>query len=530
MLKRMLALLFVVMLLPAAAMAELNYIPGPRGLMTLTDYDGIYLKFVDYETKWTIIQKENLDEHIAVAVARGESEEKVRARFEDENLLFEAYSSYLYDDSCVRLYCYENDYTRNVWTLEGMKKADAQKIAADVMNGLVLPDIESYNVIYWKKGGGVPSLQGRYYSKAPASYETGQYYLFFFNGKMYMLQYSILGRTFTPNNKKEMEILAKSPINATHGDVGANFVFKGEVLPRQTAMKVNGTMPKVTLLETIEVTGTLEKGAAITAALDGAPLEVTLDDQGAFTVAVPLTEAGEHVLALTATHEKYTDHVKEFTITSSPVITPLNVTNVPDKILLMGTYGFEGTTDPGAQVTFVLNEGEPAVVTADENGKFTYSFETVDDGECVMSITAQTEGKEPTTDTYEFAAYYKDAKAAIKAFKAKGLSEHSIYEIAEDPSAHIGERVMISTKVFDREVIEGGWGFLAEFNQNKSSKKDAPLLYLVGDSYGYDVIKKLKTITIYGVVSGEKITYDDEGEEEKRVVIDIEAGTYLVYR
>lgn len=84
---RILCILLVMLLLPVSSLAEpeihvtKNYITFP-GLDEMKGY-------FRCSSKWTIVHRDNLDEHMAFLVDRSEAEDDIRARFAEDTLLWE---------------------------------------------------------------------------------------------------------------------------------------------------------------------------------------------------------------------------------------------------------------------------------------------------------------------------------------------------------------------------------------------------------------------------------------------------------
>ena len=103
--KRLLAMLMILALLPLAALA---------GVDAPLTWERQEKKFIDFPTldgwrghfssvqKWTIVTPENLEENWELVSGRGDPEEEIRARYAAPTFLFEAYSPDLPEDACFR--------------------------------------------------------------------------------------------------------------------------------------------------------------------------------------------------------------------------------------------------------------------------------------------------------------------------------------------------------------------------------------------------------------------------------------------
>ena len=88
--KRILCILLVLLMLPMISLAELQMETVSNSRILFPELDQMKARFRTID-EWTIVHKDNLDEHMELLLKRGDSEADIRARFAEDTLLFEAY-------------------------------------------------------------------------------------------------------------------------------------------------------------------------------------------------------------------------------------------------------------------------------------------------------------------------------------------------------------------------------------------------------------------------------------------------------
>ena len=519
MIKRLTSLLLaLLLLLPAMASAELTYEREEKKYINFPEMDQWRGHFTKVNN-WTIVTADTLEDHMELLLARGDSEEEIRTRFAQETLLFEAYSPDLPQDACFRAEKFEDAYTREIWHLRHLSTAERKTLIEEISGGYVL---ENYDVYSLKSGGsgGGSYLEGWFTNYPPAVHESGKIQLHYRNGALYVFTYNVrnrmTGRSSYLSNK-EKEQLDYTPL------MGSS--FKGELLPRLTSLTLDDAIPAQMDVGELTLSGSVEKGGALTVTLDGKPVDVDVSKKGTFTLSLKLISDGNHEVVMTATHSKYTDRVETFTIDVSSNRTPMMLTAAPDVYALAGPQTVAGVTDPGTTVTLQLDEGDNVVLTADTNGEFTHTFDVMDAALHVIRVAAIAPGKDMLMGEIPFITEYESVKDGIKEFQKK-LTEYTVAELAADPEAHIGERVKISVRVKDVIFTEEGLGIVCNFNPPNKSKQEKTPLYLTFQGYAQDLISAPMIMTIYGTVQGEETVQTEDGEET-RLNIFVEYGTYL---
>ena len=523
--KRMLAMLMVLVLLPLPVLAgtdapltwksqkNSSFIDFP----TLDDWHG---RFVSVP-RWTIVTPENLEENWELVAARGDTEEEIRARYAAPTFLFEAYSPELPQDACFRAEVFENEATREIWHLRHWNGAERNKIDEYLTTGKAIPDREIYNLSRQQSGANAFEV-GYFTNFPPATHESGKVRLHFFNGRLYVFSYAVAGRLMGAkrwDSAREEAAYRKCPIS--NMDSG----FRAEALPRMPEYELTSVVPEIIAPGSVTITGTVEAGSSFAAAMNGEKLSAKVDKKGSFSVEVPLNETGEHELVFTVEHAKFTTRTMTYSITVSDTVTPLTITQEPEVVSAIGSVKVAGWTAPGATITVTVDEGEPAVVTAAKDGAFSHSIQVDERRAYQVKLTASEAGKAESSREFAFRADYEDANDGIKAFNEQ-VTDVSFKTIAENVEDYIGTKVKISIRTKEITLNEQGLGLLCVYNAKK--EKDQTPLYVNLPGYAQCQIGEKMIITIYATVDGTRVDFTEDGEEEERIELTAEYGTYLV--
>ena len=528
MLKRILALILILTLGPnvlaayAAVEGHLPYERAERKFITFPTMDKWKGHFTNVK-KWIIVTPENLEENWEMVAARGDTEAEIRARYAQETFLFEAYSPELPEDACFRAEVFETEATRDIWHLRHWNSSDRKKIDEYLQSGLMLPDRDIYSLSTSGTNANI-CLKGFFTNYPPATHESGRVRLHVYNGRLYVFSYCVSGRF--AGASRWYTATEKAAYHKTPND-SLETSFQGEALPRMPKYELESAFPATVAPGTVTVTGTVESGSAMTATLDGEAISATVDKKGNFTVKLPLNEVGERKVVFTVTNKKYTTRTMEYTVTVSETVTPLTVTEEPDVLSVIGELTLAGLTGPNAALTFTLNEEEPVTFTADGEGKFSHTFQVEEKGNYTAKLTAAEEGKEENGREWVFAADYETTKEGINAF-SENLTDASFKTICANVEEHIGERVKISILTKAVTINEQGLGLLCVYNAKE--EKDQTPLYVNVPGYAQCQIGERMILTIYATVDGTRVLFDEDGEEEERIELTAEYGTYLVYK
>ena len=524
--KRLLAMLMLLALLPLTALA---------GVDAPLTWERQEKKFIDFPTldgwrghfssvqKWTIVTPENLEENWELVAGRGDPEEEIRARYAAPTFLFEAYSPDLPEDACFRAEVFETEATREIWHLRHWSTAERKEIRNYMMSGKLLPDREIYSLANFETN--LHAYERGYFTNyPPMTHESGRIRMHFYNGKLYVFSYAVTGRLAGAKrwySSKEEAAYDKTPVYSSEAK------FRGEALPRMPLYELTSVIPEIIAPCDLTVKGTVEAGASVSAALDGQKVSVKTDKKGNFTADFSLAEVGERMLTITVEHAKYTTRVMEYPVTVTETETSLTITEAPDMYAVIGEVEIAGWTDPGAEVALVVDGGEPSVVTAGEDGAFTCTLQAEERRVYEVLLTAKTADKEESTRSFTFLADYENGEDGIKAFN-KQVTDVNFKTIAENVDDYIGTKVKISIKTKEITLNEQGLGLLCIYNAKKAA--DQTPLYVNLPGYAQCQIGENMIITIYATVDGKRILFDDNGEEEERIELTADYGTYLVYK
>lgn len=518
--KKRLFVLLLVLLLPLTALAELEYTRETKKFINFPTLDGFHGHFTKVNN-WTIVTADNLDEHMERMLRRGDTEEEIRARFEEETLVFEAYCDDLPEDACFRFERFESEMTREVWHVRHLDTAARKKLISDITSGYVFPHYDVYSIN--TKGSGDNSyLQGWFTNFPPARLESGKIQMHFRNGVMYVLSYNVCGRLV--GSQSLLDSVEEKQIGYTPLDMETS--FKSKALPKPAAFTLDKAFPTQVDPGERTVTGSIRQGGGLTVTIDGASVPVKLDSKGKFTVTLPLTDEGDHEIVFTATHSKHTDNVNTYTVNVSDSRTQLNLTAKPERFATVGKQKIAGTTDPGARVTLQLDGEEPITLIADEKGGFTYTYDLPERAIHELHLTAVTTDTDLAEEDIVFVTVYEDVEAGIKDFQ-KELTSHSINEIIANPDSYIGEKVKISVRVKEIQLTEDGLGILCTYNVPKNYKYADEPLYVAIRGYAQCQVRERMIITVYATVKGTCTVVDKDGVEETRLGFQMEFGTYL---
>lgn len=520
MIKRMLCLLLALLICPLWAGAELEMLEMDvaKNYITFPGLDGMKGYFRK-SSDWTIVHYGNYEEHMELLLARGDTEDEIRARFESESLLWEAYKKGLPADACFRMERFVDDTSLDVWHLRHLSTKERKAFLAEFNDGRVFDQYDTFSAKY-AGSGGAAYIDCGFTTVPPAAYESGKMHIRYINGQQYVLSYVVRGRMASRSKLRSTEendaITGHSPFNT--------LTFGVKLQPQMVSLTLDEPLPLQAELGELPISGTVPKGAAVSITLDGAQAPCTVDKNGTFSAALSLTEPGEHEVFITVTHSKYTDRCEAFVIHASADRTPLTLIDLPEEGALAGDNAVSGTTAPGAAVTLTLDAQEPVILTADAEGSFRHVFHIMDDQAHLLTVTALADGKDESRTEHAFYTEYETFKDGTKAFEKK-LTSLSVSELAAAPAAHAGERVKISVRV--KEVIhtDTGLGILANYNPPKGSKHAKTPLYLTLYGYGQDQITPDMTMTIYATVQGLK-----ELDGETRMELLMQYGTYLVVK
>ena len=516
--KYLLLVCTLLLLLPACAASALN-MTADGNYIYLPDYDNPKLYFRNPD-QWTFITPDNFEEHMDVLIARGDTEENIRERFAREGMVFEAYSGQIKKDACIRLEMEEDADSRDIWHLKTLSTKERTAFQKEVMNGQHLTNYDTFT-FKWQETGKQMYAEIGFTSVPPCGYESGVMNLRYFNGKRYILTYAVSGRR--AGRSKLRGTGENEQINKLTPLSGSYFsTCKGEMEPAMPSYSLDEAFPTQVDVGDVTITGKVREGAKMSATLDGEDVKVKVTSKGKFTLELPIKTAGDHDVSITVTHSKNTTRVENYTLNASASRTPLTLTEKPEDLAKAGDQVISGQTEPGAQIILRLDTEDELELTADADGRFTHTFDVMDDQVHLIQITATAPGKDPCRDMVIFVTEYETIRDGVKAFQ-KNLTDHTIAKMAKDPESYVGERVKISVRVKEVTYTDKGLGILCTYNPPSGSKAAKTPLYLTLYGYAQDQISDNMVMTVYGTVEGAQQVGD-----ESRLSILVQYGTYLV--
>lgn len=495
-------------LLPLSAGAD-SFVEDPSGLwMKLKTLDG-----------WTVVTKDNLDENMALCVARGCTEEDVRERFDSGRVLYEMYHKRL-SLGCIRVEAWEDARTRNVWNMNELSSAKRKALAKEVEN-LWNDGLYTYkDVIVQNDGSYRYYLYAGFISNPPLRYESGLCTLVFYNGKAYMVSYvQYTDRASMRGYLKSDSRLAIIAGTGVDGHARLKYVDPildpcADLLLSAEAYVANAHTGAFTL------SGTAEKGAKVTGETGGEIFDAAEEKDGSFTLKLDLKEEGDVLVALTAKKSGMADGALSASIPVNDGAAALTLTKYPEGEMPQGKdITLSGRVEKHANVSVWLDDDPPKVLEV-KDGAFTYTFQADPWKAHVLTVSASEEAKTETQVEIPFFVQYEDTGKGIAAF-AKTVEKVTATKLAASPEEYVGKAVKIecNTKALTYQV--GGIRF--EANGVNSKKKYAVPLILKSDGYLNDQIVKQMNVTVYGYV---------EAPEDGLPVIRIVYISYLrhVYR
>ncbi len=385
--KRFLCLLLTLLLCPLYAFAELNmdvaknYITFP----SLDEMTGYFRK----SSEWTIVHSGNLDEHMALLLRRGDTEEDIRARFAEETLLWEAYNQGFPEDACVRMERFVNETSRSVWHLRHLSTAERRDLLKKADSGKLLASYDTFSAKF-AGSGGTAYIECGFTTFPLALHESGKMHIRYLNGQEYVLTYAVrermAGRSKLRSARENNLIRGYSPFKSLK--------FGVKLLPTMPDFALDEAFPTQVDLEDLTVSGAVPQGARLAVTLDQADIPCTVDGKGAFSVSLPLTAPGDHEVVFTITHGKHTDRVEAFTVNASAHRTPLTITAKPKTDALAGDHTIAGISEPGAEIVLRLDDRDAITLTADEAGAFTHTYEIMDSQAHLLYVAASAQGKD----------------------------------------------------------------------------------------------------------------------------------------
>ena len=150
-------------------------------------------------------------------------------------------------------------------------------------------------------------------------------------------------------------------------------------------MELDNNPPEEVALaqESIEVTGKVDHASSLI--VNGE--KVTIKDNGEFSANIPV-EKGKNTIVFTASNY-VTDKEYSYTVKRKNPDIPLTLKY--DKNIEVLTYTIKGTTEPDAKVTLIQDGAKLDEATADQDGHFSFTVDTTDEGNYQYDIVSAKE-------------------------------------------------------------------------------------------------------------------------------------------
>lgn len=508
--------------LPALAEVEIEIVDA--NYIRLPQEGGMKMRFRNTD-KWTFVTNDNLDEHIDRVLSRGGTEEAIRERYARDTFLFEAYSEQLPGDVCIRVELFEDDLTRYAWHARHLDLERRTYFFDSLADGMYIP---WYDVYQGVAGRNHENADGSaYFTSTPhVGFESGIMILRLINGRMYVVTFNVYGRFAGLPNLLTKEDEAARELTPIYSDI----TFTEKALPQLPAFDLDGEWPMQADVGDLTLSGSIRAGGSLVVTLDEENIPVKLNrDSGKFTVVLPLTEEGDREVVFTVTHPKNTERVERYAINVSSIRTKLQFTELPQDRVQSGDVKVAGESDPGASISLTLDEGEPILITADEEGKFAHTFTLKDHAQHHLFIMATAPDYKDTfkMETW-FITEFEAALDGVTAFRSK-MKDIGIEDIAANPEEYQDERVRVETYILKVDILDDGLGlYCKKYVQKKYYGQEEPEpVYFYVKVYGYAHCEPRQhmALDVYGVVNG---TCEYDGAILP--VIDMHYGVYTVYK
>ncbi|MBE5781895.1 MAG: hypothetical protein E7329_01105 [Clostridiales bacterium] len=486
--------LVLCLLLAMSAQAEIK--EGSNASRLLVVEEGVEV-FLSKVKEWTMVTPETMEENMALLTALGDSEEAVRYRFANGNIVFEAYHKGL-PDGRVRLQIFEDEFTRSVWHLDDLTKKQYIAVAEELEDGMFQGYIQMLNLDYNASTAKGRVIKGALIAYPPFAYESGRFSLSFFNGKAYLASYTQTTEATLKKHLKQDNTYARmqdwTPVEASMKLTGERLPSVADLRTDYSRLILNAHSGPFTF------TGISEKDAQVTLKNSDQEWKAAVDKEGNYSAEIMLA-AGENEIMAVANKAKLGENTLSRIISVDDAMAALELNEYPYDFVIRDEIRLAGKASSGAKVTVKVDGGEPASVSVEADGSFAYELEAEDWVEHTVEITASEDGKEDCTAKFSFTPEYEDAAKGIKAY-GKTLTEGvSGKAISNDPSAHVGSRVKL--EVYTKEVERTDGRLILKGNINKD--EDMPVI-LVCDSYLEDMILQKMILTVYGEVIEPSLT------------------------
>ena len=488
MLRKLICILAAVLLLPVCAAQA-----GTSGWQIDENGLKLYFKHID---QWTLVTPANVEDYMDLCTSKGYTQKEVRDRFASGSIVWEAYHKQL-KDGFLRYEVWSDQSTRNAWDLNMLSTADRNAW----VDNLEIYGTDKYTFLspdYTSTGKEKHLIITGVISNPPDKYESGYGSLMLRNGQAMLFAY------FQNTDRASQRSYIRSAFETFVSECAFTSYYQVLFVPELLPAAVDVTLDDDWIVNAhtgdITLRGTTEKETAITAAWGNNTGEATAGSDGEFTVSVPVTVEGEMAVSLTASKKGYSDNrASALSVPIDNSAAQLTLTDYPAAELTEDSFTLSGIAAPGAAVFLTLNEDDPVMLIADDDGTFTHTFEGLEDFVFnSLIVTANEEGLDDTSAALLFyRGYGDDVKTGISKFKAKTISL-SAAKLTADPLDHVGEFIRMEFRLKSLTREDGNIIFKADSISSSSSKRYPMILKSTG--YLNDVIVGGMNVTVYGII------------------------------
>jgi len=355
------------------AQAELT--DGSRSSRILVAEEGVEFIVSSHMKEWTFVTPENLEEYMEMLTGMGETEADIRARFSDGTILFEAYHK-KGKKNWTRAQVFEDEYSRNIWHLDDLTKKQYIAVAEDLEDHYFQGYLDLFDLYYYSSATRGREFTGDYNAYPPYQFESAKFCLRFLNGKAYLQTGTgTLGIYLTGERLPAITDLKLEAGPQIHNANSGNFTFQGlseknaritlkigerqweatadadgkyaadiQLLPddseitliankdglkenvRAMPILVNDAFAALVLSEypagdmirdDLRVSGRTNPGAAVMVQIDEEePINLAVDENGAFSQKLEAEDWKEHIIRITAREEGKQDYTAISTFVS----------------------------------------------------------------------------------------------------------------------------------------------------------------------------------------------------------------------
>lgn|GEM_PF-2288154 len=490
--------------LAAPALGELEYVINTQYYNSTLDFPGLGVKMnLRNPEEWTIVTAETLEEHADLITARGDTMENARFRFENANILFELYNPKRIPDAVIRVQCYEDEWSRNIWSTASADKdyyevTQLRSLTDELNSTLYQGYLRMFNVRA-QSDTTTMNIKGSVNWYPPYDYESGLFTMFCVNGKFYIASYLCMTPASSTNYLYQSDMLYTYAINWTPVEEWDGVKLMNGVQGETPVTDLASDWSRLILNAhsgDFTFTGATERNAAVRVTNGEQSWDAAVDGTN-YTCVIQL-RPGENTVVSTANKQGLRENTTERIIAADDAVAALELTEFPYGRVLRNEVRASGKTAPGASVSVVIDDGDPQPVTVQPDGTFSYSLPvgSVEDWvDHTIEIAAHEEGLEDCTAKFTFSTGYAEAQQGIGAYLGTLSQNVNSWNINKEPDAHVGERTALEVRTIQVDHRDGILSVECRIEEDRAR----PIILLYPD-YMDDQITPQMVITVYGEI------------------------------